>query len=114
MTPKRGSIFMAQLDPTRESEQAGMRPVIVVSRDAINEHSSVVVIVPVTNRDNKRRVYPSQIVLKKGDGGLTLDSVVLCEQIRAISSSRLTKYMGQLSANQMSGVASALRVTLDL
>ncbi|HUM68478.1 MAG TPA: type II toxin-antitoxin system PemK/MazF family toxin, partial [Chloroflexota bacterium] len=45
---RRGDVFDARLNPTEGSEQAGVRPVVVVSRDAINQYSSVIVVVPVT------------------------------------------------------------------
>jgi mRNA interferase MazF len=52
----RGDVYLAVLDPSQGSEQAGTRPVIVVSRDAINKLSPVVVIVPLTSRANKNRI----------------------------------------------------------
>jgi mRNA interferase MazF len=111
---RRGDVYMARLDPHEGSEQAGQRPVVVVSRDSINEHSSVIVIVPVTDRANKKTIYPSQVVLKAGDGGLTKDSVALGDQIRAISSSRLARYMGHVSVPSLSQIGSALKIALDL
>jgi len=111
---RRGDVYLAILDPTQGSEQSGTRPVIVVSRDAINATSVVVIIVPVTSRTNKSRIYPSHVEMKVGEGGLTADSVALCEQVRAIASSRLQKQLGQLSNQRMSQVNAALKVTLDL
>ena len=46
---KRGDIYDARLNPTEGSEQAGTRPVVIVSRNAINRYSPVVVIVPLTD-----------------------------------------------------------------
>ena len=105
---------MARLDPREGSEQAGQRPVVVMSRDAINEHSSVIVVVPLTDRANKKTIYPSHAILKAGDGGLTKDSVALGEQIRAISTNRLVRFMGRASESSMAQISSALRITLDL
>ena len=45
----RGDVYDARLSPTEGSEQAGMRPVIIVSRNAINQHSPVIVVVPLTD-----------------------------------------------------------------
>ncbi len=112
--PRRGDVFMARLGPQEGSEQAGSRPVIVVSRDSINLNSPVVVIVPVTDRRHKQRIYPSQAVLKQGDGGLTKESVALGEQVRAISSSRLIRQMGHLSRDTLSRINEALKIALDL
>jgi mRNA interferase MazF len=111
---KRGDVYRAVLDPAEGSEQAGTRPAIVVSRDAINANSPVVIIVPVTNRANKKHIYPSQVEMKMGEGGLTCDSVALCEQVRAISETRLKNCMGTLSNAGMSRINAALKIALDL
>jgi mRNA interferase MazF len=110
----RGDVYLAVLDPSQGSEQAGTRPVIVVSRDAINKFSPVVVIVPLTSRANKNRLLPSHVEIKMGEGGLTVDSVALCEQVRAISTTRLTKVLGHLSAITISQLNGALKIALDL
>jgi mRNA interferase MazF len=111
---RRGAIYDARLDPTEGSEQAGARPVVVVSRDAINQNSAVVVIVPCTILRPGRRIYPSQVVLSAGDGGLEVASVALCEQIRAIATSRLWRFRGNLSSPAIAQIDQALLITLDL
>ena len=111
---KRGDIFDARLNPTEGSEQAGVRPVVIVSRDAINKNSSVVVIVPLTNAANVKRSYPNNVALEKGEGGLTVESILLGGQLRAISKSRLLRQRGTLSTEIMQQVDRALRITLDL
>lgn len=111
---RRGDVYDARLSPTEGSEQAGIRPVIIVSREAINRYSSVIVVVPVTKAANVRRAYPSNVRLAKDDGGLTVDSVALGGQVRAIAKSRLLRCRGHLSAEAMRQVNEALRITLDL
>ena len=110
----RGDVYDAQLSPTEGSEQAGRRLVIIVSRDAINNSSPVVVIVPLTKAANVKRLYPNNVVLKRGDGGLSVDSVALGGQVRAISKTRLQKKRGVLSTKSMQSINRALRITLDL
>ncbi|HMD97791.1 MAG TPA: type II toxin-antitoxin system PemK/MazF family toxin [Terriglobia bacterium] len=110
----RGDVYLADLSPTKESEQAGKRPVVVVSRDAINQSSPVVIAVPITGLEHKTRIYPSQVRLNAGTGGLSKDSVVLGEQVRAISKGRLTKRLGRLTADEMRLIATALKVAMDL
>jgi len=112
--PKRGDVFQARLDPAEGSEQAGERPVIVMSRDAISQSSPVVVVVPVTDRNNKRRLYPSHVVLKVGDGGLTRESVALAEQVRAINTTRFLKQLGHLSNQSIAAIGAALKIVLDV
>jgi mRNA interferase MazF len=111
---------MVRLNPTEGSEQAGTRPVIVVSRDAINHNaigtnrSIVIVGVPTTDRENLGTLYPSHVLLPKGTGGLTMDCVALCEQVRAISVDRLLRYMGALPAAYLAAIEEALRTVLLL
>ena len=111
---RRGEVYDAFLDPTIGSEQAGRSPVIIISRDAINDASSVVIAVPCTTLQTGRRVYPSQVVLPAGEGGLTVDSVALCEQVRAISKRRLQRRRGTLSSPALDLIEQALRIALDL
>lgn len=111
---RRGDVFEARLDPTEGSEQAGIRPVIVVSRDAINTASPVIVVVPCTTHNPERRIYPSQVLLRAQEGGLRVDSVVLGEQVRAIAKTRLRTKWGSLSAESLGRVDRALAITLDL
>ena len=67
---RRGEVYDARLDPAEGSEQAGIRPVIIVSRDAINITSQVVLAVPCTTYRPRKRIYPSQVLLQSLDGGL--------------------------------------------
>jgi mRNA interferase MazF len=110
----RGEIYLANLNPTAGSEQAGTRPVLIVSRDALNENAPIIIGVPITSRENKRRLYPTHVELKEGEGGLAKDSVALCEQVRAISKDRLSKRMGQVSPGKRQAVGAGLRIALDL
>lgn len=111
---RRGDVYQAELSPTEGSEQAGRRPVIIVSRDAINMASPVVVIVPLTSRVNKRVIYPSQVEMRAGEGGLTADSIVLCEQVRAVSRTRLKKQLGHVSNQRIVQINAAIKIALDL
>jgi mRNA interferase MazF len=107
-------VFSARLDPTEGSEQAGTRPVVVISRDSINANSPVVVIVPVTDTANVKRLYPSHAHLAKGSGGLKMDSVAKAEQIRAIQVSRLVGYYGRLDRDVVARIEEAIKITLAL
>lgn len=111
---QRGEIYSANLSPSQGSEQDGKRPVIIVSRNAINQFSSVVIVVPCTDAANKKRTYPSHVRFQAGDGGLTMNSVAMCEQVRAISKDRLGNKLGMLSRANMALVDAALGISLDL
>jgi len=111
---KRGDVYQTVLDPANGSEQAGTRPAIIVSRDAINSSSPVLIVVPLTDRANKKHLYPSHVEMKMGEAGLTCDSVALCEQVRAIARTKLLKPMGHISNQRMSQVSASLKIALDL
>lgn len=110
----RGDVFMASLEPVEGSEQGGTRPVVVMSRNAINESSPIVVIVSITDAANKKKIYPSHVQVPAGAGGLTMDSIVVCEQVRAISKTRLTRSLGKFDRTILTRIEAAIKITLDL
>jgi mRNA interferase MazF len=110
----RGEVFMANLEPKEGSEQGGTRPVVVVSRDAINISSPVVVICPITDAANKKKIYPSHVRVPSGAAGLTMDSIVICEQVRAINKTRFKSKLGSFSKQIITSIEAALKITLDL
>jgi len=90
-------IFLASLEPTKGSEQAGRRPVLVISRERINQLLPVVNVIPLTSRKSAERViYPNEVLLLTGVAGLQVDSIALCYQIRTLDKSRLEEDMGEL------------------
>ena len=113
MAVNRGEVWKADLSPTRGTEQSGMRPVVVVQTDRANPHSPHTIIVPFTTRI-RQRLLPSHALVPAGEGGLTQDSVALCEQVRVIDSSRLLARLGDLSSARMQQVSDALRIILEL
>ncbi len=87
---------------------------MVVSRDSINANSPVVVVVPLTDAANVKRLYPSHAHLVKGSGGLRMDSIAKAEQIRAIQTSRFAGYLGRLDRDALARIEESLRITLAL
>ena len=110
----RGDVFIAILDPVEGSEQGGTRRVVVVSRNALNKYSPVVCICPITDAANKKRVYPSHVHIPAGVAGQTIDGIVVCEQVRTISKTRLRDLKGKLDKTFMTRIDAALKITLDL
>lgn len=109
----RGDIYIADLDPSRGSEQAGIRPVIVVQRETIDRFTQTVVIVPLTS--NLRRAnIPGTITITAEEGGLTQESVALCYQISVIDRQRLIRQLGKLSSLYVQQLNEALIYTLKL
>lgn len=111
---RRGDVYDVRLDPIEGSEAAGKRPAVIVSRDALNRSSPLVIVAPCTSYREGRTIYPSQVVVRAGHGGLGADSVVQGEQVRAIAKTRLIRRRGSLSEEAMVAVSAALARALDL
>jgi mRNA interferase MazF len=109
----RGDVVLCDLNPVVGSEQAGIRPAVIVQIDRANAASPHTVIVPFTTKI-RRALLPSHAFVPAGMGGLTQDSVALCEQIRVIDKRRITRVLGHLDDPHMEEVAKALRVILGL
>jgi mRNA interferase MazF len=80
----RGEVYDTRLDPAEGSEHGGSRPILVISRDAINRASPFVIVVPSTRMQPGRRMYPSHVIVRAPEGGLTADSVLMAEQVRVL------------------------------
>jgi mRNA interferase MazF len=112
---KRGQIHFASLGPARGREQAGRRPVLVVSSDAINCLPLVVAVVVGTDAANISRDYPVNVRVPAAESGLPRDTVFLCFQVRALDPSRfVAPQAGTLPASRMAEVDAALRRALEL
>jgi mRNA interferase MazF len=111
---KRGDLYDARLEPTEGSEQGGVRPVIIVSRDVINASSPVVLAVPCTTYRRTKRVFPTQVLIQAPDGGLDKDSIAMADQVRVLSKSRLLRHRGTVSNEVIAKLNQALLIALDL
>ena len=86
----RGDIYLADLNPSRGSEQAGIRPVIIVQHNNIDRFTSTVVVIPLTS-NLRRAQIPGTMVIPAGQAGLNQESVALCYQIVVIDRQRLQR-----------------------
>jgi mRNA interferase MazF len=108
---KRGEVWLANLDPTQGSEQAGVRPVIIFQNDVVSQFSTTTIAIPLTT-NQRRASLPICMLIKQGDGGLSQDSVALCFQIRVLDKTRLIRRLGQLSAETIAQLEEIVLATL--
>jgi mRNA interferase MazF len=113
---RRGEVFWADLRPRSGAEQAGRRPVIVVSHDAFNGAPGwrSVIVVPLSTSEVQARRGPTAIPVAPGSGGLKKGGVALCHQVTTLDREKLTERVGILPADVMSRLADGLRAALDL
>lgn len=110
--PIRGEVWLANLDPVRENEQGGIRPVVVVSRDSFNQGGAgLVITVPITTRE---RGLPYHVAILPPNGGLRRRSFAKCEDIRSLSVTRLIEQWGVVSVDTMAVIDNRLRMMLNL
>jgi mRNA interferase MazF len=96
---KQGEIWSANLNPTKGSEQAGLRPVVVISGNLLNEHLTVVIVVPLTTKIKNYKGNP--ILSPTKINGLKAESEMLIFHIRSVSKDRLVKKMGSIEKEEL-------------
>ena len=101
----RGEIRWADLDPARGREQAGRRPVLILSHDVFNERSGNVIAVAITSQP-QRAGFPLTLELAARD--LPKRSWVKISQIRTLSVERLGKKLGRVSPEELAEVVEGL------
>jgi mRNA interferase MazF len=110
----RGTVLEVNLDPIVGSEANKVRPCVVVQNDIGNRYSPIVIVVAITGAENVAKTYPVDVPVPKGEGGLSQDSVVQCNQIRSVDEKRFVRTVGRLSTQTMEKVDKALRASLSL
>jgi mRNA interferase MazF len=111
--PKRGEIYFVNLDPTQGREQAGKRPVLVLSIDAINQLPLVVTVVVGTKGENVPRDYPTNVRVASSDSGLPMETIFMGFQVRSLDAFRFpNQAAGQLSNDLMMQVEKAVKYCL--
>ena len=101
----RGEIRWADLSPTRGHEQAGLRPVLILSHDIFNERSGTVIAVAITSQ-SQRAGFPLTLELRTA--GMPKQSWVKISQIRTLSVERIGKIIGRASQEEMTQVIEGL------
>lgn len=99
---KRGEVWLANLDPIVGNEQAGKRPILIISVDYFNQGGSrMVIAVPFTRKDRKQ---PLHVPVRAGTAGLNIDSFIKTEDIRGLSKERLIHKIGEVDKKTMKEV----------
>ena len=115
MAVQRGEIYFVNLNPVQGREQAGQRPVLVISIDSINRLPLVVTVVVGTKGQNIPRNYPSNVRISAADSGLPMETVFMCFQVRSLDASRFpATHAGKISGAILNQVEDAVRYCLGL
>ncbi|MBX3330820.1 MAG: type II toxin-antitoxin system PemK/MazF family toxin [Nitrospira sp.] len=101
----RGEIRWADLNPVRGNEQAGLRPVLILSHDVFNERSGTVIAVALTSQP-QRAEFPLTLELQSRD--LPKHSWVKISQIRTLAIERIGQRLGKVSLEELAQVIDGL------
>ena len=101
----RGEIRWADLNPVRGREQAGLRPVLILSHDIFNERSGTVIAMAITSQ-LQRAGFP--LILKLISGNLPRQSWIKISQIRTLSVERIGQRIGNVSPEELTQVVEGL------
>lgn len=114
---KRGEIVLVDLPASAGSagrEQIGTRPALIVHSDASNEQLPVVMVIPFTSQLGAQR-YPHTILIQPDEqNGLSVPSVLMVFQLRALDKTRIVRSIGMLKSSLLVTVENELRQLLDL
>jgi mRNA interferase MazF len=111
--PRRGDVVRAGLDPAKGSEQAGERPVLVVSPDFINERSPVILVAAITSKKTDR-LYSFEALIEPPDGGLPRKSKVMLMHLRSIDKRRIVSTYGSVNMATMGCIEEALKIATGI
>lgn len=111
--PKRGEVYLVSFDPTIGAEIKKTRPALIIQNDIANRWSPITIVAAITSQFDEPP-YPTEVLVKAPDGGLSVDSVVLLNQLRSIDKRRLVRRLGALRQGTVAHVDRALMVSVGL
>lgn len=112
-TPKRGEVYVVNFDPTIGAEIKKTRPALILQNDIANRHSPITIVAAITSQVEEP-LYPTEVLVSMPEGELSVDSVVLLNQIRSIDKRRLVRRLGILKADTMEQVERSLQISVGL
>ncbi len=110
---KRGDVYLADLDPTKGSEQAGRRPVLILEDDRLIPATLTIVVIPFTT-NLKMQNLPTCVLVPAGEGGLRVDSVAIGHQIRALDKRGSVTHWGTWPPARLAEIEYAVLRTLGV
>lgn len=104
---RQGEIWFVDLNPVRGSEQAGFRPVVIISGNLMNRYLPVVIVVPLTTKIKNYQGNP--VIHPDPDNGLSAVSEMLVFHVRSISKDRLIQKLGHVPDEVLKNALATLK-----
>lgn len=111
--PRRGEVYLVNFDPTLGAEIKKTRPALILQNDIANRHSPITIVAAITSQFDEP-LYPTEVLIRATEGGLTADSAVLLNQIRSLDKQRLVRRLGVIKPATMERVEQALLISFGI
>jgi mRNA interferase MazF len=112
--PRRGEIYLTALDPTLGREIQKTRPALIIQNDVSNRLSEITIVAPITSTV-RFPLSPVHVLLAADrNTGLSLTSVALFNQVRAVDRMRLLQRLGRVDSETLERVDEAIGISLGL
>ena len=109
--PRRGEVWLVNWNPSRGSEQGGIRPALIIQNDIGNEKAATTIVAAISGTVRR---FPMNVPLLPPEGGIDRSSMVRTSQILTVGKQRLERRLGRLSIERMEAVERALALSLGL
>jgi mRNA interferase MazF len=107
-TPKRGDVIWLEFNPQAGHEQAGKRPALVISPEAYNHKTSLLLVCPITSQI---KGYPFEVELPPG---LQIKGVILADQVKSLDwQARNTQFACQVPDSILQKTVAMIKILLD-
>ena len=103
------SVWWVNLNPIKGTEQSGHRPCVVISPNEQNHHHTRVIVVPTTSR---YKTYPTTVQIESTLKITGKVSYALVDQMRAVSTERFTKELGNLTTDEITNIRQIIKELL--
>lgn len=108
----RGDVYFIDFEPSVGAEIKKKRPALIISCNEANRHLRTLMVIPFSSKI--KNIYPFEVLVKKEESGLKIDSKLKIPQMRAVDKSRLNKYVCSLSDIILSEVEKAIKLHLAM
>lgn len=111
--PHRGEVYLVNFEPTIGAEIKKTRPALILQNDIANRHSPITIVAAITSQFDEP-LYPTEVLIRAPEGGLTVDSVVLLNQIRSLDKQRLVRRLGVIKPATMEQVERSVLISFGM
>lgn len=111
---RRGKIYFANIPETKGSCYFGRRPILVISNDLNNRYSRTITALPCSSRVSSKKPLPTHVYIPSEKGGLSRDTIVMCENICNYSIDILEEYVTTVDKEVMRKVEEAVQIQIGI